>query len=441
MEVKIIGAGLAGSEAAYQLAKRGIDVLLYEMRPVKSSPAHHTDRFAELVCSNSLRSNQLENSVGLLKEELRRLDSIIMKTADENSVPAGGALAVDREKFSASITKKLEGMKNIRIIRDEFKAIDTDVYTIIASGPLTSDNLAGEIAKITESEYLYFYDAAAPIITLDSIDMSVVFRASRYGRGEDDYLNCPMNKEEYEKFWDELVRSEKAEMKTFEKEIVFEGCMPVEKMADRGPDTLLYGPLKPVGLIDPRTGKQPYAVVQLRQDNDKGTLYNIVGFQTHLKWGEQRRVFGMIPGLGNANFERFGVMHRNTFINSPKLLSPTLQMRKYPKVMFAGQITGVEGYIESASMGLLSGINMERIVTGREPFVFPEKTAIGSLAKYISDESITNFQPMNINFGLMPVIKEKIRDKRMKNRRISEISLEALSNFISCMGPTIEKFR
>lgn len=438
MEVKVIGAGLAGCEAAYQLAQRGIKVKLYEMRPVKNTPAHHTDKFAELVCSNSLRSNQLENSVGLLKEELRRLDSLIMKTADHKAVPAGGALAVDRESFSAEITEILCNHENIEIVREELTDINVDEHTIIATGPLTSDALAVQIAKLTKSEHLYFYDAAAPIISYDSIDMSVVFRASRYDKGEDDYLNCPMNKEEYEIFWNELVNAEKAELNTFEKEVVFEGCMPVEKMAERGPETLLYGPLKPVGLTDPRTGRWPHAVVQLRQDNTEGTLFNLVGFQTHLKWGEQKRVFGLIPGLQNAEFERYGVMHRNTFINSTKLLMPTLQMKEYPKVMFAGQITGVEGYIESASMGMLAGINMARLLLGEETIVFPNDTAIGSLARYISDSSITNFQPMNINFGLMPSLKERIRDKREKNRKIAEISLNSLTEFIDKYRVTIE---
>lgn len=438
MIVKVIGAGLAGSEAAFQLAQRGIKVKLYEMRPVKYSPAHHTDKFAELVCSNSLRSNQLENAVGLLKEELRNLHSIIMESAYKNSVPAGGALAVDRDNFSKDITEKLMNHENIEIIREELKHIDVDEYTIIATGPLTSDLLASEISRITESDYLYFYDAAAPIVSYESIDMSVVFRAARYGKGEDDYLNCPMSKEEYEIFWHELVNSEKAELHTFEKEIVFEGCLPVEKMAERGHDTLLYGPLKPVGLNDPRSDKKPYAVVQLRQDNDSGTLYNIVGFQTHLKWGEQKRVFGLIPGLENAEFIRYGVMHRNTFINSTKLLMPTLQMKKYPKIMFAGQITGVEGYIESASMGMLAGINMARILNGDEPVIFPTETAIGSLARYISDSNVTNFQPMNINFGLMPPLKERMKDKRLKNKKISDIAINSLMEFINANGITIE---
>lgn len=428
-KVKVIGAGLAGSEAAYQLVKRGIKVDLYEMRPVKFTPAHHTGDFAELVCSNSLRSNQLENAVGLLKEEMRLLDSIIMKHADKSSVPAGGALAVDREGFSKGITHEIESMSNINIIREEVTDIDTEEYTIIATGPLTSDNLSDSIKRLTNSEYMYFYDAAAPIVTYESIDKDKVFKASRYGKGEEDYLNCPMNREEYERFWNELVNAETAEVKGFEKEVLFEGCMPVESMAKRGRDTLLYGPLKPVGLTNPRTGDRPYAVVQLRQDNAAGTLYNIVGFQTHLKWGEQKRVFGMIPGLENAEFVRYGVMHRNTYINSPKLLLPTLQMKQYPKVMVAGQVSGVEGYIESASMGLLAGINMSKIIKGEKPITFPAITAMGALASYISNESVKHFQPMNVNFGIMEDLNEKVRDKKLKNRMISERSLEFLKEF------------
>lgn len=427
--VKVIGAGLAGSETAYQLAKRGIQVDLYEMRPVKFTPAHHTENFAELVCSNSLRSNQLENAVGLLKEEMRMLDSIILRYADLNSVPAGGALAVDREGFSKGITQELQDNKNINIIREEVSDIDVDRYTIIATGPLTSDKLSESIKKLTHSEYLHFFDAAAPIVTYESIDKNKVFRASRYGKGEEDYLNCPMDKDKYENFWTELVSAEAAEVKGFEKDEVFEGCMPVEVMAKRGKDTLLYGPLKPVGLINPNTGERPYAVVQLRQDNAAATLYNIVGFQTHLKWGEQKRVFGMIPGLQNAEFVRYGVMHRNTYINSPGVLKPSLQMREFGKVMFAGQVSGVEGYVESASMGIIAGINMARLVLNLEPFVFPKYTAIGSLALYISNESIKNFQPMNINFGLMPELEKRIKDKRLKNRMISERSIDALKSF------------
>lgn len=431
MEVKIIGAGLAGSEAAYQLAQRGIKVKLYEMRPVKSTPAHHTDKFAELVCSNSLRSNQIENAVGLLKEEMRRMNSLIMKCADSNTVPAGGALAVDRVKFSSDVTDIIKNHPNIEVIHEEVTNIDDNDYTIIASGPLTSEALFDELGRFTDNQYLYFYDAAAPIVSYESINKDKVFRASRYEKGDDDYLNCPMNKSEYELFYKELVSSEKAEMKNFEKQVVFEGCMPIEKMAERGPDTMLFGPLKPVGLSDPRSEIKPYAVVQLRQDNSDGTLYNIVGFQTHLKWGEQKRVFGLIPGLENAEFVRYGVMHRNTFINSTKLLTSTLQMRQYPKIMFAGQITGVEGYIESAAMGLFAGLNMWRLVQGEELFTLTKETAMGALASYISDETVKNFQPMNINFGIMSPIGEKIRDKRLKNQKISERSLKIIDEFVN----------
>ncbi|HAZ36781.1 MAG TPA: methylenetetrahydrofolate--tRNA-(uracil(54)-C(5))-methyltransferase (FADH(2)-oxidizing) TrmFO [Clostridiaceae bacterium] len=430
MEVKVIGAGLAGSEAAYQLAKRGIKVKLYEMRPVKNTPAHHTDKFAELVCSNSFKSNQLENAVGLLKEELRILKSVIMECADANSVPAGGALAVDRDNFSNCVTEKIYLEKNIEIIRHEVTDINPDEFTIIATGPLTSDLLSEKIMTFTDSEHLYFYDAAAPIVEYDSIDMGKAFKASRYGKGEADYINCPMTKEEYELFYNELINAEMAETKSFEKQNVFEACMPIEKMAERGRDTLLFGPLKPVGIIDPKTGETPYAVVQLRQDNKEGTLYNMVGFQTHLKWGEQRRVFRLIPGLNNAEFIRYGVMHRNTYINSPKLLLPTLQMKKYPKIMFAGQITGVEGYIESAAMGMLSGINMAKIVLGQEPLVFPKNTAIGSLSNYISSAETKNFQPMHINFGIMPQINQKIRDKKERNLKVSKLSIGSIKNFV-----------
>lgn len=429
--VKVIGAGLAGSEAAYQLAKRGIIVDLYEMRPKNYTPAHHTGDFAELVCSNSLRSNQLENAVGLLKEEMRRLDSIIMRYADEKAVPAGGALAVDREGFAKGITEEIKNNKNINVIIDEVIDIDVSEPTIIATGPLTSNKLSEKIKELTHSDYLFFFDAAAPIVTYESIDMAKVFRASRYGKGEEDYLNCPMNREEYENFWQELVNAETAEVKGFEKDAVFEGCMPVESMAKRGRDTLLYGPLKPVGLTNPHTGEKPYAVVQLRQDNAAATLYNIVGFQTHLKWGEQKRVFSMIPGLENSEFVRYGVMHRNTYINSPKLLYPTLQMVEYDRVMFAGQVSGVEGYVESASMGLLAGINMAMFLNDKEPLVFPELTAIGSLASYISNSDIKDFQPMNINFGLMPGLNQRIKDKRQKNRLISERALNTLEDFIN----------
>jgi len=430
MTVTIIGGGLAGCEAAWQLAKQGIRVKLYEMKPHKYSPAHHSPNLAELVCSNSLRSDQLENAVGLLKEEMRMLDSIIMYCADKTRVPAGGALAVDRNKFSEMVTEIIKNNDLIEIIHEEIETIPEDEYVIIASGPLTSETLSESIRKFTGDEYLYFYDAAAPIVTYESIDRSRVYKAARYGRGEADYINCPMTRDEYLCFWNELVRAETAELKSFEKQIVFEGCMPIEVMARRGEQTLLFGPLKPVGLPDPKTGKEPYAVVQLRQDNTEGTLYNIVGFQTHLKWGEQKRVFGLIPGLENAEFVRYGVMHRNTFINSPKLLNSIYQTRKNDKVFFAGQITGVEGYIESASSGLVAGVNMARRVKGLEPIVFPRETAHGALSHYISDACISKFQPMNINFGLMPPLETKIRDKREKNRKIAERALNMLKDII-----------
>lgn len=428
--VTVIGAGLAGSEAAWQLAKRGIKVRLYEMRPVNSTPAHHTDKFGELVCSNSLRSNQLENAVGLLKEEMRRLGSLIMECADNKALPAGGALAVDREGFSQEITDRLSNHPNIEVVREEITEIPQEEYVIIATGPLTSEKLSDSIKKFINSEYFYFYDAAAPIVTYDSIDQNIVFRASRYDKGDSDYINCPMTEDEYYRFYNELVNAEVVPLKSFEKEIVFEGCMPVETMAKRGPQTLLFGPLKPVGLTDPRTGRQPYAVVQLRQDNKEGTLYNIVGFQTHLKWGEQKRVFSMIPGLENAEFVRYGVMHRNTYINSPKVMRPTLQYCGSDRLFFAGQLTGVEGYVESASSGLVAGINMARVFNGLKPLVFPETTAHGSLCRYITDRTIKNFQPMNVNFGIFPQPEHKIRNKKDKGAYYAERALRDLDAFI-----------
>lgn len=431
--VVVVGAGLAGSEAAWQLAERGVKVKLYEMRPKNSTPAHHTDKFAELVCSNSLRSNQLENAVGLLKEEMRRLKSLIMACADDNIVPAGGALAVDREKFSEAVTEKIKAHKNIQIINEELVDIPEDEYIIIASGPLTSDKLSEGIMKLTNFQYLYFYDAAAPIVAFDSIDMSKAFRASRYDKGESDYINCPMTEDEYNIFYKELINAETVPLKRFEKEVVFEGCMPVETMAARGAMTLLFGPLKPVGLVDSRTGRQSHAVVQLRQDNKEGTLYNIVGFQTHLKWGEQKRVFSLIPGLENAEFVRYGVMHRNTYINSPKLLQGTLQLKQSPKVMFAGQITGVEGYIESASSGMVAGINMSRLIKNQEPLVFPETTAHGALCKYITDDTSKNFQPMNVNFGIFPGLDKRIRNKAEKNGKYAERALNDLERFLNTL--------
>ena len=423
--VVVVGAGLAGCEAAWQLAKRGIKVKLYEMRPLKMTPAHHTDKFAELVCSNSLRSNMLENAVGLLKEEMRRLGSIIMECADSCSVPAGGALAVDREGFSKLVTDMISNNPMIEIIREELLEIPLDENIIIASGPLTSESLTESISRLTESDHLYFYDAAAPIVSVESLDMNKVYRASRYGKGEADYLNCPMNEEQYTNFWNELVNAEIVPLKRFEKEKIFEGCMPVETMAKRGIQTLLFGPLKPVGLEDPKTGKEQHAVVQLRQDNIEGTLFNLVGFQTHLKWGEQKRVFSMIPGLENAEFVRYGVMHRNTFINSPKLLKPTLEMIKISNIMFAGQMTGVEGYIESASSGLVAGINMYRKMVGILPIVFSSKTAHGALCRYITDATNKNFQPMNVNFGIFPSLPIPEGQKKLKLKKADKYRLYA----------------
>lgn len=430
-KVIIVGAGMAGSEAAWQVAQRGIKVDLYEMRPKKSTPAHKTEKFAELVCSNSLRGAGLENAVGLLKEEMRQLNSIIMESADINRVPAGGALAVDREGFSQYITDKVKNHPNVTVINKEIETIpqEDDAITIIASGPLTSEVLAKSIGELTGQDYFYFYDAAAPLISKESIDMSKAYRASRYGKGTADYINCPMDKEEYEKFWQELTTAELAPIKEFEKAKFFEGCMPVEEMARRGIDTLLYGPLKPVGLEDTKTGKRPYAVVQLRQDNAADSLYNIVGFQTHLKWPEQKRVFGLIPGLENAEFVRYGVMHRNTFINSPELLRPTLQYKDRDDLLFAGQMIGVEGYIESAASGLVAGVNAAYLAKGENPVIFPEQTAHGSMCKYITSAVAKHFQPMNANFGLMPPLEERIRDKKLKKQKIAERALEFLAKF------------
>lgn len=431
--INVIGAGLAGCEAAWQIAKRGIKVKLYEMKPKSYSPAHHIDTYAELVCSNSLRSDQLENAVGLLKEEMRLLDSIIMRCADETRVPAGGALAVDRTKFSQRVTELIRENENIEIINEEVTELPTEGITVVASGPLTSEALSKNIMALIGEEYLHFFDAAAPIVSFDSINMDKAYKAARYNRGTADYINCPMNREEYENFWKELVNAELAPVKDFEKEVVFEGCMPVETMAKRGIDTLRYGPLKPVGLVNPKDGTEAYAVVQLRQDNEEGTLYNIVGFQTRLKWPEQRRVFGLIPGLENAEFVRYGVMHRNTFLNSPKLLEPTYRMRKHSNLFFAGQITGVEGYVESASSGLVAGINACMNALGKEGVLFPRTTAIGALSNYISDENVRDFQPMNVNFGLMEGLNVRIRDKRKKNFEIATRALEVIKELKNSM--------
>ncbi|GAC92047.1 glucose-inhibited division protein [Anoxybacillus flavithermus NBRC 109594] len=429
MEVTVIGAGLAGSEAAWQLAKRGIRVKLYEMRPVKQTPAHHTDKFAELVCSNSLRANTLTNAVGVLKEEMRRLDSVIMKAADSCSVPAGGALAVDRHEFAAKVTEMVANHPNVTVVREEVTSIPTGP-TIIATGPLTSQPLSEQLQALTGEEYLYFYDAAAPIVEKESIDMEKVYIKSRYDKGEAAYINCPMTEEEFERFYDALISAETVPLKEFEKEIYFEGCMPIEVMARRGKKTLLFGPMKPVGLEDPRTGKRPFAVVQLRQDDAAGTLYNIVGFQTHLKWGAQKEVIRLIPGLEQAEIVRYGVMHRNTFINSPKLLKPTYQYKEREDLFFAGQMTGVEGYVESAASGLVAGINAAHYVLGKELVVFPQETAIGSMAHYITSANPKHFQPMNANFGLFAPLHETIKDKKKKNERYAERALETIQNFL-----------
>ncbi len=425
--VIVIGAGLAGCEAAWQLARRGIPVILHEMKPQKMTPAHHSPEFGELVCSNSLRSDQLENAVGLLKEELRRCGSLIMACADEHRVEAGGALAVDRHAFSQAITEKIKSHPNITVVEGEVTSIPEEGHVIVASGPLTSDALAQAIEKeFPQNGYLHFYDAAAPLVTFESIDMESAWFASRYDRGTPDYINCPMTEEEYTAFWQELTTAQEAEVHGFEDSGVFEGCMPVEVMARRGKDTLCYGPLKPVGLRDPKTGREPFAVVQLRKDNAQGSIYNIVGFQTHLKWPEQKRVFSMIPALKQAEYVRYGVMHRNTFLDSPRLLDRFYRVRSCPRVRFAGQITGVEGYVESTASGCLAAMELARELEGREPICFPRETAIGALALYISDESVVHFQPMNINFGLIPPLGYRVKGKRNKNAQLSQRALEAL---------------
>ena len=428
--VSVIGAGLAGSEAAWQLAQNGVEVDLYEMRPRQYTPAHHTGLCAELVCSNSLRASGLENAVGLLKEEMRHLNSLIMASADRHAVPAGGALAVDREKFAQGVTDSLIGHPRVHLHGEEVMTIPKHGIVIVASGPLTSDSLAQDILRLTGEETLSFYDAAAPIVTLESIDLTKAFWASRYDKGEADYLNCSLTKEEYERFYQELIEAEMAEVKGFEQGKVFEGCMPVEVMAKRGPETLTFGPLKPVGLTDPHSGKRPYAVVQLRKENIEGTLFNLVGFQTHLKWAEQQRVFRLIPGLERAEFVRYGVMHRNTFLNAPKVLNADFSVKKRPNLFFAGQITGVEGYVESAASGLAAGLNAWCRLSGRETLVFPAETAIGGLARHIEGSPSQDFQPMNINFGLLPPLPERIRNKKEKNLKISQRALQALADFI-----------
>ena len=426
MEVKVIGAGLAGCEAAWQLANRDIDVRLYEMKPKKMTPAHHSPDFAELVCSNSLRGDRLENAVGLLKEELRRLDSLILSCAEATRVEAGGCLAVDRGGFSQMVTEKIRSHPRITVVEEEVTQVP-EGPVIIATGPLTSDALSQAIGEyFGETGYLHFFDAAAPLVTAESIDMELAWWQSRYDRGTPDYVNCAMNKEEYEAFWQALTTAQEAEVHGFEDKNVFEGCMPVEVMARRGIDTLRYGPLKPVGLTDPRTGKEPYAVVQLRQDNAMGSVFNLVGFQTHLKFGEQKRVFSMIPALKNAEYVRYGVMHQNTFLQSPKLLDRFYADRRNPLVAFAGQMTGVEGYVESTASGYLAAVAMAAKVQGRPLLEFPKTTAIGALGQYISDESVENFQPMNINFSIIAPLEQRIRKKAEKNLAISNRALDVI---------------
>lgn len=432
--VHVIGAGLAGCEAVTQLTRHGIPVILHEMRPVKSDEAHKTAYFAELVCSNSLRAGNIENAVGLLKEEMRRLGSLIMQKADEHQVPAGGALAVDRDGFAAAVTEAVKANPLVTVIHEEVTDLESlEGTVIVASGPLTSDALFADIKKLLQADYLHFFDAAAPIVTADSLDYDKVYRASRYDKGGADYLNCPFyTKEEYVAFWEALCNAESAPVKDFEHD-VFEACMPIEEMAARGEDTMRFGPLKPVGLIDPRNGKEAYAVVQLRQDNAAASLYNLVGFQTHLKWPEQRRVFGMIPGLENAEFVRFGVMHKNTYLNSPQLLDKHFNLRSNKRFYFAGQMTGVEGYVESAASGLMAGLAAARAVLELPEIEFPDVTAHGALANYISDPAIENFQPMNINFGLIPPLTVRIRKKREKNAQIAARALEALDGVLPAL--------
>ena len=428
-KVNVVGAGLAGSEAAYQLAQRGIKVNLIEMRPVKQTPAHHTDKFAELVCSNSLRGNALTNAVGVLKEEMRHLDSLIITSADKARVPAGGALAVDRHDFAGYITDTLRNHPNITVLNEEVNHIP-EGYTIIATGPLTTEHLAQEIVDITGKDQLYFYDAAAPIIEKDSINMDKVYLKSRYDKGEAAYLNCPMTEEEFNRFYDAVLEAEVAPVNEFEKEKYFEGCMPFEVMAGRGRKTLLFGPMKPVGLEDPKTGIRPYAVVQLRQDDAAGTLYNIVGFQTHLKWGAQKEVIRLIPGLENVDIVRYGVMHRNTFINSPDVLNEKYELKGHDNLYFAGQMTGVEGYVESAASGLVAGINLAHKILDKGEVIFPRETMIGSMAYYISHaKNEKNFQPMNANFGLLPSLEKRIKDKKERYETQAKRSLEYLDNY------------
>ncbi len=433
--IHIIGAGLAGSEAAWQIIRRGIPVILHEMRPGKSSPAHKTEYFAELVCSNSFRAANVENAVGLLKEEMRRLDSLIMKMADANQVPAGGALAVDREGFARGVTEFIRQHPLVTVVEEEVTDPEgLEGLVIFASGPLTSPALSEAIQGIIRADYLHFFDAAAPIVEGDSLNYDVIYRASRYDKGEAAYLNCPFyTKEEYIAFYEALKAAETAEVKDFEHN-VFEGCMPIEEMAYRGEDTMRFGPLKPIGLRDPRNGKEAYAVVQLRQDNAAGTLYNLVGFQTHLKWPEQKRVFRMIPGLENAEFVRYGVMHKNTYMNSPQLLNADFRLRTNPRFFFAGQMTGVEGYVESAASGLMAGIQAVCAQKGLPAVEFPDITAMGALAHYISNPAVTDFQPMNVNYGIMPPLEKRVRKRRFRNEMLANRALEAFETVTSRCG-------
>ncbi len=424
-EVIVIGAGLAGCEAALQIANRGIDVTLYEMKPQSKTPAHKSDLFAELVCSNSLKAARVDSAAGLLKEEMRKLSSVCLAAADRTSVAAGGALAVDRDEFSKIITDAVVNHPNITVKNEKVTEIPKEAVTVIATGPLTDEALAQEISRYCQNENLSFFDAAAPIVTKESVDFSRAFFASRYDRGDDDYINCPMNKEEYELFYNELINAEGAPLKDFDKPVtVYEGCMPVEILAKRGHDSIRFGPLKPVGLKDPNTGHRPWAVVQLRRENKDGTLFNLVGFQTNLKFPEQKRVFSLIPGLQNAEFVRFGVMHRNTFINSPKLLNSDLSLKQNDKLFFAGQLSGVEGYMESAASGIIAGINAARKIKGEQPIVLPKFTMIGALLNYITDESVSNFQPMGANFGILPPLENHIRDKRERYMALANRSLK-----------------
>ena len=424
-KVNVIGAGLAGCEAAWQLATAGVNVTLYEMKPKRKSPAHSSDLFAELVCSNSLKAARADSAAGLLKEEMRRLGSLLLNVADGCSVPAGGALAVDRDRFSEEVTKRICNHENITVCYDEVTEIPRSGITIVATGPLTDGALAEDIKELCGSDYLSFFDAAAPIVTADSIDMSIAFRASRYGRGDDDYINCPFNRAEYEEFHKELTEAEGASLHGFDKEPkVYEGCMPIEVLARRGLDAARFGPMKPVGLTDPRTGHRPWAAVQLRTENDSGTLYNLVGFQTNLKFGEQKRVFSMIPGLENAEFVRYGVMHRNSFINSPRLLSSDFSLKSNGNIYFCGQLSGVEGYMESASSGIIAARAVLKKLSGKKPTVFPNFTMLGALSGYISDGSVKSFQPMGANFGILPPLETKIRDKRERYAALAKRALK-----------------